>query len=122
MLKNNTTNNDQPLPNSNLQAQQPRAIEIAHALPMRLQTLDLARHSVIAASGRRYVVATYDDSRLNRGFVTSVFPQQNDYLTLVRLTIVEYRSTTPDEAIKRHIATAEAIQKGKLKELNKSHL
>lgn len=121
MLKNDTTNNDQPHPNSNLQAQQPRTVEIAHALPMRLQTLDLARHTVIAPGGRRYVVATYDDARLNRGFVTSVFPQQNDYLTLVRLTIGEYSSATPDEAIKRHIATAEAIQKGKLKALNKSN-
>src|SRR5258708_32257189 len=119
MLKNDTTNNDQPLPNSNLQAQQPRAVEISHALRLRLPTMDRARHTVIAPSGRRYVVATYDDSRLNRGFVTSVFPQQNDYLTLVRLTIIEYSSTTPDEAIKRHIATAEAIQKGKLKALNK---
>ncbi|MFL5627568.1 MAG: hypothetical protein ACJ788_18470 [Ktedonobacteraceae bacterium] len=120
MLKNDTTNNDQAMSNSGLQFKQPRALEIAHALPMRLQSLDLKRHTVIAPDGKRYVVATYDDSRLRRGFVTSVFPQQNDYLTLVRLTIAEYSSATPDEAIQRHMATAESIQKGQMENLSKS--
>ncbi len=120
MLKNDTTNNDQAMSNSDLQPWQPRSLEIAHALPMRLQTLDLARHTVIAPDGKRYVVATYDDSRLGRGFVTAVFPQQRGYLTLVRLTLAEDSSATPDEAIKRHIATAESIQKGQMKNLNKS--
>jgi hypothetical protein len=119
MLKNDTASDDQGEPAANLQVYSRRAVEIPQALPMRLQTLDLARHSVKDPRGKRYVVATYDDARLGRGFVTAVYPQQNEYLTLVRLTIVEYFSSGVEEAIERHVATAEAIKKGKLAGLEK---
>lgn len=116
MSKNDTTNNDQPINTSSSQTQ---AVEITNALPIRLHALDLARHVVISPDGRRFVVATSDDTRLGRGYITAVYPQQNDYLTLVRLTILETISNTPEEAIKRHISVAHAIQQGKLKDLNK---
>jgi len=116
MSKNDTTNNDQPINTSSSQTQ---AVEITNALPIRLHALDLARHVVISPDGRRFVVATSDDTHLGRGYITTVYPQQNDYLTLVRLTILETISKTPEEAIKRHISVAHAIQQGKLKDLNK---
>ena len=114
MLKNDTTNNGQ-LPSTS--TAQHRAVDIPNARPMRLQTLDLARHTAIAPDGRRFVVATYDDKYIGRGFVTAVYPQQNDYLTLVRLTIREFTTTSSDEAIKRHINVVQAIQQGKVGEL-----
>lgn len=114
MLKNDTTNNGQ-LPSTSTSQQ--RAVDIPNALPMRLQTLDLARHTAIAPDGKRFVVATYDDKYIGRGFVTAVYPQQNDYLTLVRLIIREYVVASADEAMKRHISVVQAIQQGKVGEL-----
>ncbi len=93
-----------------------RSVVIPDALPMRLQTLDLARHTVIAPDDRRYVVATFNDTRLGNGYVTAVYPQQNNYLTLIRLRLYEFSSATPDEALQRHIALAQAIQQGKLQD------
>ena len=116
MANNDTTSNDQPVSASSSQTQ---AVEIANALPIRLHVFDLARHAVIAPNGKRFVVATSNDTHLGRGYITTVYPQQNDYLTLVRLTILETISRTPEEAIKRHVSVAHAIQQGKLKELNK---
>ncbi len=94
-----------------------RAIEIPNALPILLQTLDIARHTAIAPNGKRYVVATYDDSLLGRDFVTDVYPQQNEYLTLVRLTVIQFTSKTIDQATQRHISTVQAIQQGKVANL-----
>jgi len=122
MVKNDSANSDSSLTDLASQAYQKRAIEIADALPMRLYVLDLARHTIIAPDGNRYVVATVDDTRLGRGYMTAVYPQQNGYLTLVRLMLCEFSSATPDEAIKRHIAVAQTIQKGNIKELTKSPL
>jgi hypothetical protein len=116
MSKNGTTPGDQLL---SISIPHSYAVEIANALSMRLQALDLARHTVIAPNLKRYVVATFDDTRIGRGYVTAVYPQQNDYLTLIRLPVLEVTYKTPEDAIKRHIAVAQAIQKGKLKELNK---
>lgn len=116
MSKNGSTKEDQLL---NVHTSQSHAIEIPNALPVRLHALDLARHTVISPNGQRYVVATFNDTNLGRNFVTAVYPQQNNYLTLVRLPILEVSNKTPEEAIKRHVAVAQAIQKGKLKELNK---
>ena len=97
-----------------------RAIAIPNALPVVLQTLDIARHIAVAPNGKRYVVATYDDSLLGRDFVTDVYPQQNDYLTLVRLTVVHFTSQTIDQATQRHITTVQAIQQGKINVLKDS--
>ena len=116
MSKNGSKNEDQLL---SVQPSQSHAIEIPNALPVRLHALDLARHTVISPNGQRYVVATFSDTNLGRYYVTAVYPQQNNYLTLIRLPILEVSNKTPEEAIKRHIAVAHAIQKGKLKELNK---
>ena len=96
---------------------QHRDVEIANAPTIRLQTLDLARHTAIAPNGRRYVVATFDDTHLAHGYITAVYPQQNEYLTLVRLTICEFSRKTPDQAIQRHIAVVQKIQQDKLNEL-----
>ena len=117
MLKNDAANSEQQL---TIQAQRTRNVDIPQGLPMHLQTLDLARHTVISPDDQHYVVATYDDSRLRRGYITAVYPQQDGYLTLIRLTLVEYSSATVDEAIKRHVAVAQGIQQGKLKELNRT--
>lgn len=97
-------------------AAEKRGLEIPNAAPIRLQTLDYARHSVAAPDGKRFVVATYDESHLGHSIVTMVFPQQNGYLTLIRLPISEFRSATPDEALQRHVAVVQAIQQGKLRE------
>lgn len=93
---------------------QGRSLEIPRALPVRLQTLDLARHTAIAPDKKRYVVATFDDSTLKRGIITAVYPQQNEYLTLIRLVLCEFSSETPDEARQLHIDVVQAIQQGKL--------
>ncbi len=99
---------------------QRRAIDIPNALPVVLQTLDLARHTAIAPNGKRYVVATYDDTLHGQGLITAVYPQQNEYLTLVRLTVLQYVNTTIDQATQRHITTVQAIQQGKINELKES--
>ena len=96
-------------------AAEDRGLEIPSAAPVRLQTLDFARHTAIAPDGKRYVVATYDESHLNRGIVSAVFPQQNGYLTLVRLTVCEFLSTTVDDAFQRHVELVQAVQQGKLR-------
>jgi hypothetical protein len=103
-----------------LQQQQSHAVEIPDALPLRLQVLDLARHTVIAPDGKRYVVATFDDRRVGRNYVTAIYPQQNDYLTLVRLTIAEFSSATLQEAIQRHISVVQAIQQGEIRKFGKT--
>jgi len=99
---------------------QRRAIEIPNALPVVLQTLDIARHIAIAPNGKRYVVATYDDSLLGNDFVTDVYPQQNEYLTLVRLIVLKLVSSTIDQATQRHITTVQAIQRGQINELKEA--
>ncbi len=96
---------------------QRRAIEILNAPSVLLQTLDIARHVAIAPNGKRYVVATYDDSLLGHDFITAIYPQQNEYLTLVRMTVREFQSSTIDQAIQRHISTVQAIQQGRVNEL-----
>jgi hypothetical protein len=113
-LKNNTKHTVLPQP------YQVRSLEIAHASPIRLQTLDLARHAVTAPDGKHYVVATFDDTHVGNGYVTGIYPQQNGYLTLIRLTVCEFSSASPEEAIKRHLTLAQAIQQGHLDELKKS--
>lgn len=92
-------------------------IEIPSAAPVKLHTFDMARHVAIAPDSKRYVVATADDTRIQKGYVTSVYPQQGGYMTLLRLAVAELSSKTPEEAIQRHIATVQAIQNGKLSEL-----
>jgi hypothetical protein len=87
---------------------------IPQAPAVRLQVPDTARHVVTAPDGKRYVVATFDDRRLGRGYVTAVYPQQNGYLTLYRLVVYERGSETLDEAVEHHIEIAEAIQRGRL--------
>ena len=115
MAKKTSQSNSQELTKT-----QNHEVEIPNELPMRLQALDLARQTVIAPDEKRFVVATFDDTRLGRGYVTAVYPQQNGYLTLVRLAICEFSSATPEEAMQRHMALAQAIQQGKLNEFLKS--
>src|SRR5438477_12699162 len=99
---------------------QSRRLEIPNALPVRLQVLDLSRNVAIDLKGKRFVVATFDDRRIGRGFVTAVYPQQNGYLTLVRLTVCELRSETPEEALRKHIQVIQTIQQGKLNDFVRS--
>jgi len=117
--KNDTTNKEKLPAITTLQTSQQRDLDIPDALPMRPQTLDVVRHTVIDPDDKRFVVATYNDLYIGRGYVTAVYPQQNNYLTLVRMTICEFISTTPEEAVKRHTATVQAIQQGRLLELTK---
>lgn len=116
MTQNDTTGSDQP-PLALVPAYQGYTIDIPNALVVRLQTLDLARHVAIAPNGKRYVVATFDDRHLEHDYITAVYPQQNEYLTLVRLIVCTFRSETPDQALSRHVAVVQAIQNGKLNEL-----
>jgi hypothetical protein len=94
-------------------------VQIPNAAPVRLQTLDLARHIAVAPNGKRYVVATFDDRRLHGGFTTTVYPQQGGYLTLVRLVIGEVTVQTPAQAVQKHIEVVQLIQQGKLDEFVK---
>jgi hypothetical protein len=118
MAKRTSTRGEQSATTQTLTVQSARSsnIEIANALPMRRYVLDLARHSTLAPDGKRYVVATFDDTRLQNGYVTDVYPQQYDYLTLVQLGVAHYSSATPEEAIKKHLAVIQDIQQGKLTE------
>jgi hypothetical protein len=118
MLKNEAVEDDQSLvlPSTS----QRREVEIPNALPVRLQSLDVARHVAIAPDGKRYVVATFDDTLVGRGYMTAVYPQQNGYLTLLRLVIYERESETLEEAVQSQISCIQAIQRGKLQELVKS--
>jgi hypothetical protein len=101
---------------------QKRAVEIPNTYPVRLQTLDLARHIAVAPDGKRYVVATYDDTHLGRGYVTAVYPQQNGYLTLYRLMICELFSKTPDQAVQQQIAMVQVVQQGRLSEFTQTQV
>ncbi len=91
-----------------------RSVDIPGVAPVKLQTLDIARHVAVAPDNKRYVVATFDDTHLGRGYVTAIFPQQNGYLTLVRLPLHEFVAVDPEEALERHIAVVQAIQGGQL--------
>ncbi|HLI91290.1 MAG TPA: hypothetical protein VKV37_21560 [Ktedonobacteraceae bacterium] len=115
MVQNEVVDGEQsPFPAS---TSAPRAVEIPGALPVRLQTLDLARHVAIAPDGKRYVVASFDDRLLGRDYVTAIYPQQYGYLTMVRLVVYEVSSATPQQAIEQHIALVRAIQQGRLDEV-----
>jgi hypothetical protein len=92
-----------PLPSPNTERME---LVIHNAAPVRLQTLDYARH----------VVATYDETHLGRGIISVVYPQQNGYLTLVRLLLYEHGSETLDEALECHVELVHAIQRGKLRD------
>jgi hypothetical protein len=102
-----------PLPSPNTERME---LVIHNAAPVRLQTLDYARHVAVAPDGKRYVVATYDETHLGRGIISVVYPQQNGYLTLVRLLLYEHGSETLDEALECHVELVHAIQRGKLRD------
>lgn len=93
-----------------------RGLEIPNAAPVHLQTLDFARHIAVAPDGKRYVVATYDETHLQRGIISAVFPQQNGYLTLVQLVVCKFSTTKVQDALQQHVALVQAIQQGKLRE------
>jgi hypothetical protein len=96
-------------------------VQVAGAPAVRLQTLDYARHVAITPDGRHYVVASFDDTRMKRGHVTAVYPQQNGYLTLVRLPVCEFHAESPEQAMQRHITVIQAVQQGKLREYIKAN-
>jgi hypothetical protein len=112
MLRNETLESDQSLVVPSTGSQQ--AVEVVGALPVCLQTYDLARHVAVAPNDKKYVVATFDDTRLGRGYVTAIYPQQNGYLTLLRLVLCELRSETREEAVHRHTFCIQVVQQGKL--------
>lgn len=113
MVKNDAIENEQTQQALAAQTHQ-RGIDIAHVLPMRLQTLDLDRETVIAPDDKRYVVGTFDDRRIGRGYITAIYPQQNSYLTLVRLPVAELSTANPDDAMNQHAAVIQAILQGRL--------
>jgi len=90
-------------------------VEIPGVAPVQLHTLDLARHIAIAPDEKRYVVATFDGTRIGRKYVVAVYPQQGNYLTLIRLPVCEFHTELAEHAVQRHIALVQAIQKGNLK-------
>ena len=118
MLRNDAVDDDQSLVSEPTNSA--RGVEITSALPVWLQTLDLARNVAIAPDGSRYVVATFDDTRISGKYVTAVYPQQNGYLTLLRLIVSEMKSDSPVQAMQLHQAIIKAIQQGKLQEFIKS--
>jgi ABC-type transport system involved in Fe-S cluster assembly fused permease/ATPase subunit len=113
MLRNDAVDSDeQSLVSSS--ANQKWEVEIPDAPTVRLQTLDLARHVAITPDKRRYVVATYNDTHISGSYITAVYPQQNGYLTLVRLMVHAFKSETPEQAIQLHRALIQAIQQDTL--------
>lgn len=112
MIEYEPGSNDQPLGLSVYD----QNVEIVGAHPMRLQTLDLARHSLVAPDGTHVVIATINDTHIGRGYVTAVYPQQNN-LTLLRLMIKDFHSKTAEEAVDLHIRLAEAVLQGKLDDI-----
>src|SRR6266436_610502 len=90
-------------------------VEIPGAASMHLQTLDLARHIAVAPDGKHYVVATFDGTYVGQKYVIAVYPQQGNYLTLIRLLACQFYAELPEHAVQRHIALVQAIQKGNLK-------
>lgn len=96
-------------------------VQIPGTDTVRLQALDLARHVAVDPDGKRYVVATYDDHRVGTGFMTVIYPQQSDYLTLIRLTVYQVSSDTTEEAVQKHIELVKVIQQGKLQEFLQAH-
>jgi hypothetical protein len=92
-----------------------RGLEIPNAAPVRLQTLDFARHIAVAPDGKRFVVATYDETHLQRGIMSAVFPQQNGYLTLVQLAVCKFSATKLQDALQRHVELVQATQQGNLR-------
>ena len=115
MLKNEAQEEDQSL--VVFPTNRKREIEVPNALPVRLQRLDVARHVAIAPDGKRYVVATFDDTLVGQGYMTAIYPQQNGYLTLIRLVIYEQESETLEGAIQNQISCIQSIQRGKLQNL-----
>ena len=97
-----------------------RSVEVLGAFPVRLQRLDVARHIAVTPDGKRYVVASFDDTRLGNGYITAIYPQQNGYLTLMRLVVCEIYSKTPEEAVQKHVHCIQAIQQGKVSALVQS--
>jgi hypothetical protein len=96
-------------------------VTIPGADAVRLQTLDLARHVAVAPDEKCYVVATFDDHRTGSSFVTAAYPQQSNYLTLIRLVVYQANSSTVEEAIQKHIDLVKVIQQGKLQEFLEAH-
>ncbi len=119
MARNDAVDDDQSLATAPVDVA--RGVEILNASPVWLQTLDLARNVAIAPNGDRYVIATFDDGRISGKFITAVYPQQNGYLTLLRLMVGDLKSETPVQAMQYHQGVIQAIQQGKLQEFMKSH-
>ena len=112
MLRNDAVDSEQSLVAS--ATNRTWEVEIHDAPTVRLQTLDLARHVAIAPDKRCYVVATYNDTHISGSYITAVYPQQNGYLTLVRLMVHAFKSETPEQAVQLHKALIQAIQQGTL--------
>ncbi|MBE3561803.1 MAG: hypothetical protein IMW89_21660 [Ktedonobacteraceae bacterium] len=96
-----------------------REVEILDAPVIRPHKLDLARHVAITPQEKRYVVATFDNRHLGGDYITAVYPQQNGYLTLLRLMVCQFHSQTPEQALRKHVEVVRQIQQGKLQELVK---
>ncbi len=113
MLRNDAVDSDEQSLVSSL-TNQTWKVEVPDAPTVRLQTLDLARHVAITPDKRRYVVATYNDTHISGSYITAVYPQQNGYLTLVRLMVRSFKSETPEQAIQLHKALIQVIQQDTL--------
>jgi hypothetical protein len=100
---------------STISALKKPTVEIPNAAPVQLQTLDLARHVAVSPDGKCYVVATFDATRMGQKYVIAVYPQQGNYLTLIRLPVCEFYAELSENAVQRHIALVQTIQKGNLK-------
>ena len=118
MLRNESADSEQSLVPSS--TDQTRTVEVPGAPLVRLQVLDLARHVAIDPEKRRFVVATFSDIHRSRRYITAIYPQQNGYLTLVRLMVHEFTSENPEQALQLHKELIQAIQQGKMNEFIQS--
>ena len=70
---------------------------------------ELARHRIITADGLDYVVATTDESRRGRGYVTAAYPVARGYLVMLRQPLCELRSEDDASAHAQHAQVVDVL-------------
>lgn len=70
---------------------------------------ELARHRIITADGLDYLVATADESRRGRGYVTAAYPVARGYLVMLRQPLCELRCEDDSEAHAQHAQLVDVL-------------
>jgi hypothetical protein len=73
---------------------------------------EVARHRLITADGLDYVVATADERRQGRGFVTSALPVVRGYLVMMRQPLCALTSMSEEAARNQHTLLVNVLVEG----------